>query len=251
MRHHSDEELIELYYGEAARTAGVHLKNCEQCAERYSELKDALDALSAVEEPPPAPDPEGIWKQLQPRLIPHRKTARRPFEWRRWAAAPLAVSVALLLAVAFLGGRYWERHSTQVVGMAANAGTDPAERRVLMLLTEHLERTERLLVALQHADSPDPAESAQLRGEARELLASNLLYHATARGAGDQMLASALDRLNGVLAEVANDPQLTTDDLQRMRQGMNTQAILFEIRVLMIRNRQPPDMQRNSSWGAI
>ena len=43
----------------------------------------------------------------------------------------------------------------------------------------------------------------------RELLASNRLYRTTATNAGDPALAGALDRLEGVLAEVANDPNLT------------------------------------------
>ena len=38
--------------------------------------------------------------------------------------------------------------------------------------------------------------------------------------------------LEGVLAEIANDPNLTAEDLERVRSEMNTQGILFEIRVL-------------------
>jgi len=103
------------------------------------------------------------------------------------------------------------------------------------VLTDHLDRTERLLVSLEHADSGDTAENAQLQTEARELLASNRLYRATASNAGDPALAGALDKLQGVLAEVANDPDLTADDLQRVRNEMNTEGILFEIRVLRAR----------------
>ena len=40
----------------------------------------------------------------------------------------------------------------------------------------------------------------------------------------------------GVLAEVANDPNLTTADLGRIRKDMNTNGTLFEIRVLLARN---------------
>jgi hypothetical protein len=103
---------------------------------------------------------------------------------------------------------------------------------VLVVLTDHLDRTERLLVALQHADSSDQEENAVLQSEARDLLASNRLYRTTANRAGDAELAGALDRLEGVLAEVANDPHLTADDLDRLRNEMNTEGILFEIRVL-------------------
>jgi hypothetical protein len=74
-----------------------------------------------------------------------------------------------------------------------------------------------------------------MQSEARELLASNRLYRTTATNAGDPALAGALDRLEGVLVEVANDPNLTAADLQRVRDEMNTEGILFEVRVLLAR----------------
>ena len=105
---------------------------------------------------------------------------------------------------------------------------------VLVVLTDHLDRTERLLVELEHAEGR--TENAQLQSEARELLASNRLYRATASNAGEPALAGALDRLEGVLAEVANDPNLSEADLERVRKDMNTKGILFEIRVLLARS---------------
>ena len=75
-----------------------------------------------------------------------------------------------------------------------------------------------------------------MQSEARELLASNQLYRVTASNSGDSELAGALDRLEGVLAEIANDPNLTAADLNRVRKDMNTKGILFEIRVLQSRN---------------
>lgn len=110
------------------------------------------------------------------------------------------------------------------------------QRVVLVVLTDHLDRTERLLVGLEHADSSDSTESAQLQSEARELLASNRLYRVTASNAGDPALAGTLDRLEGVLAEIANDPNLTAADLDRVREDMNTKGILFEIRILRARS---------------
>jgi len=107
-------------------------------------------------------------------------------------------------------------------------------------MTDHLDRTERLLVGLEHASSKDQEDNAQFQSEARELLASNRLYRVTASNAGDSQLAGALDRLEGVLAEIANDPNLTAADIERVREGMNTKGILFEIRVLRARS---PDQE--------
>jgi hypothetical protein len=140
----------------------------------------------------------------------------------------------MVLAVAFVGGRYWERIATRKTNVSNNQ--QATQRVVLVVLTDHLDRTERLLVQLEHADSPDRGESAQMQSEARELLASNRLYRVTASNAGDPVMAGALDRLEGVLAEVANDPNLTSADLERVRKDMNTKGILFEIRVLLARS---------------
>jgi hypothetical protein len=177
---------------------------------------------------------ERVWATLQPQLIPYQKKTAAWRRWVHWRATMLAVSCAMLLAVAFFGGRYWERIATKKPNVSANP--QGAQRVVMVVLADHLDRTERLLVELEHADSPDRTENAQLQSEARELLASNRLYRVTAKNAGDPALAGALDRLEGVLAEIANDPNLSAADLERVRNDMNTKGILFEIRVLLTRS---------------
>ena len=89
---------------------------------------------------------------------------------------------------------------------------------------DHLDRTERLLVQVEHSESRDATENAQLQSEAQELLASNRLYRVTASNTSDAALAGALDRLEGVLAEIANNPNLTAGDLKRVRNDMNTRG---------------------------
>ena len=74
-----------------------------------------------------------------------------------------------------------------------------------------------------------------MQTQARELLASNRLYRTTANHAGDPVLAGALDKLEGVLVEVANNPNMTAEDMERVRSEMDTEGILFEIRVLRAR----------------
>jgi hypothetical protein len=164
-------------------------------------------------------------------LIPLEKKARG---WANWKAAAVVASCALLLSAVFLGGRYWERASTNKTGIASTSPT--TQRVILVVLTDHLDRTERLLVQLEHAGSKDRTANAELQSEAQELLASNRLYRVTASNAGDRELAGALDRLEGVLAEIANDPKLSAADIKRVRNDMNTKGILFEIRVLRSRS---------------
>jgi hypothetical protein len=235
MKHLSENELIELYYGEGASAANAHLQACRECSGQYAALKQGLEAIQPAVVPLRSAEyGERVWENLRPRLIPYEKKATG---WRHrvwWKSAALAVSCAVVLMAAFLGGRYWERMATHKADIAKNP--QAAQRVVLVVLTDHLDRTERMLVQLEHADMSDRAENAALQSEARELLASNRLYRTTASRAGDPVLAGALDRLEGVLAEIANDPNLTAADLQRVRKEMNTDGILFEIRVLLARS---------------
>jgi hypothetical protein len=149
----------------------------------------------------------------------------------------------------FIGGRYWERFSTKTPPVATNAQT--AQRVVLVVLTDHLDRSERMLVQLEHAGKNDRADNVQLQSEARELLASNRLYRVTASNAGDPELAGALDRLEGVLAEVANDPNLSAADITRVQKDMNTKGILFEIRVLRSRSSDQENGARTAKGATI
>lgn len=181
-----------------------------------------------------------VWQKLRSSLTPYKRPHRAWRDWFHFRVLVAAAVCAALTALAFLGGRYWERHNVKPQQIAGANRPQPSQRMVLVLLTDHLDRTERLLVSLDHADASDAIETSQLQSEARELLASNRLYRATATDAGDPALASALDRLERVLAEVANDPNLTSADLNRVRKEMNTEGILFEIRVL---RSQAPDQK--------
>jgi hypothetical protein len=91
----------------------------------------------------------------------------------------------------------------------------------------------------------------QLQSEARELLASNQLYRVTASNARDPELAGALDRLERVLAEIANDPNLSATDIERVRRDMNTKGILFEIRVLRARSSDQKSGPRTAKGATI
>jgi hypothetical protein len=239
VKHLGEDEFIDRYYGEATSAANTHLRACRDCSAKYAEFKHSLDAVQVAAVPQRSRDyGERVWETLRPQLISYEKKTPRWHGWTQWRVAALAIGFAMLLATAFLGGRFWERKSMTHPKLAGNP---PAARRVvLVVLTDHLDRTERLLVELNHADLPNRTEDAQMQSEARELLASNRLYRTSASDAGDVALAGALGRLEGVLAEIANDPNLTAADLERVRKDMNTDGILFEIRVLLTRR---PDVE--------
>ena len=235
MKHLNEEELIELYYNEATTAAHVHLRACRECSTQYAELQRDLDGVKSAQVTPRGAEyGERVWQALSPRLVAYEKNPARWQSWVQWKSVTMAATCAALLAIAFVGGRYWERHTNRTPAVAS--ANPPATQRVLLVvLTDHLDRTERLLVAVNHADSSDKGENGELQSEAQELLASNRLYRATASQAGDPAMAAALDRVGNVLAEISNDPNLTTEDLERIRRDMNTEGILFDIRVLLAR----------------
>lgn len=235
MTHLGEDELIEIYYGEGTTADNEHLRACRECSTQYSHFKQSLDALGPVTVPRRGAEyGDRVWEKLRPQLVPYGKESPHWLGWTNWRAAALLASCAILLTGVFLGGRYWERVTTKKTNFAATP--QATQRVILVVLTDHLDRTERLLVQLEHAGPKDRTDNAQLQSEAQELLASNRLYRVSASNAGDRELAGALDRLEGVLAEIANDPKLSAADIKRVRKDMNTRGILFEIRVLRARS---------------
>ena len=107
------------------------------------------------------------------------------------------------------------------------------ERVVLFVLDNHLDRSERLLVQLNHASAESVDIDQPLQSEARQLLTDNRLYRQSAARANDPLLNATLDHLQRVLLEVANSPDgLSGADLARIEKEMNTQNLLFQIRIL-------------------
>ena len=107
----------------------------------------------------------------------------------------------------------------------------------LLVLDDHLDRSERLLVQLNHAgaETGDPDES--LQAEARQLLPDNRLFRQAISANHDPIMTAALDQLERVLLEITNSPdKLNSADLAHIEQEMNTDSLLFQIRVLRARN---------------
>ncbi|HWA95050.1 MAG TPA: hypothetical protein VG844_10665 [Terracidiphilus sp.] len=232
MTHLSEEQIVDLYYGEGTSEAGKHVAVCRTCAAEYARLEQSLNAITAVEIPRKGEDfSEQVWQSLKPQLIPYEMKRAGWFSWTKWRSASVAVVCIVLLATVFVGGRYWERFTAKKDTVATNQHT--AQRVVVVVLTDHLDRTERLLVQLEHANGDDPAQNALMQSEAQQLLASNRLYRQSVSYSSDPALAGMLERLEGILAEMANDPKLTQADLERLRKEANSKGILFEIRVML------------------
>jgi hypothetical protein len=245
MKHLEEAELVEHYYEESANMGESerHLKACPVCAKRYAELCRDLDGVAAPTPPARKEDyVEQVWQSIRASLPVYEKPKSNWIRYYRplgWATA-----CVLLVAVAFVAGRRWERKQASSVAVAV----DPQARQrvVIVVLGDHLDRSERLLVQLNHADGND-LPALPLRSEARELLASNRLVRQSAMQAGDLYVEASLDRLERLLMELANEPdKLTEADLNRLKQEMNTDGLLFDIRVLRSRVQAPGPEQQSA-----
>jgi hypothetical protein len=240
MNHLTEEQLVEHYFSEGANrvVAETHLRICSRCEQVYEEISNALGVRAPD---PPAREPgfgKLVWQSIERPLRPYGEgSKRRYFSWPRLA---LAGACLLGLAAAFFGGSLWQRSRTH-----SSEATNPAqakERVVLFILDDHLDRSERLLVELSHAggEKGDPDNSLQadsLQTQARQLLPDNRLYRKALSGGSDPMMAAALDHLERVLLEVANSPdKLNSADIARIEREMNTDSLLFQVRVLRARN---------------
>jgi hypothetical protein len=239
MSHLTEEQLVEHFFAEDTNrvVAETHLRICSRCEQAYEEISCAL----AVRAPEPRALEPGygrrLWQSIQAPLRPYPATRRNYFSWPRLA---LAGACLLALAAAFFGGSLWQASHSHP-STAANSA-QAKERVVLFVLDDHLDRSERLLVELDHAGGKDggPDDSTQaglLQAEARQLLPDNRLYRQTLGDRIDPIMAAALDHLERVLLEVANSPDsLNSADIARIEREMNTDSLLFQVRVLRARN---------------
>jgi hypothetical protein len=243
MKHLNDEELIEHYYSPDTNTgAAEHLASCPECAQAFRALRSDLDEFCAVE--PPARDAaygEQVWQSLRSSLPLYEKPKRSWLHPTLWKGLSYAAACGLLLACAFVAGRQWERKQSHTAIVRPPQQTQPApahpkQRVVVVVLSDHLERSERLLVQLKHADADSDEMISPLRDQARVLLAANRICRQDAHKTGDPELAPALDRLDHVLAQLANHPgPLSAAEITRLQDELNASGLLFEVRVLRTR----------------
>jgi hypothetical protein len=249
MNHLTDEQLVEHYLGDGANRVVVetHLRICSRCEQVYEEISNTLEVRAPE---PPAREPgygKRVWQSIQAPLRPYPAKPKR--RYYSWPSLVLAGACMLGLAAAFFVGALWQRSRTHP-SQAANSA-QAKERVVLFILDDHLDRSERLLVQLSHSRGENGELDSSLQAEARQLLPDNRLYRQAISANHDPIMTAALDHLERVLLEVANSPdKLNSADIARIEHEMNTDSLLFQIRVLRARTSQQEPKVEPSRKGA-
>jgi hypothetical protein len=226
MTHLNEEQLTLAYYAEVDSECLRHLDHCAECKLQFERIKASLDSF------PEYPVPErsdsygrDVWLRLVPQLPV--KSKRRWLNW--WTMAP---AFASLVAIAFLAGMLTQRNR-QIPAITAEA----RERVLLMAMSDHLERSQILLLELAHA-APGAGELKMERIRARDLITENQLLRDTARSSGDASRAALLDDLERVLLAVANGSASDgAGDLDALKERIQGNDLLFKVRVMSANTR--------------
>lgn len=252
MKHLTDEELTIAAYGEGTADAAGHVAECAECSRAFADLKADLTDLRR-EEAPERDDAYGerVWASIRGSMAEYR-----PRRWS-WLRAPItlrlsyAALAAALVAGGFVAGRLWEHAQRKPEPNVASAATPrPKQPIVVVVLGDHLDRSERLLVELKHVDAHNTDMLPPLRDEARSLLVANHICRERAEKDGNEDLENALDRLDHLLAQMANRPDgLSADAIDHLKEEMNSDGLLFEVRVLRSRVRDG-SLNRSVKGGA-
>jgi hypothetical protein len=242
MMHLTEEEMIGQAYGEGenAVAVGRHLEDCRECAEAFADLNRDLADVNRVDAPErDALYGERVWAAIANSLPVYAREKQRWWSSGLYRGLSLAAACGLLAGCAFYAGRVWEQHKqpqTAAQKQAAAPQQNKQQPIVVVVLDDHLDRSERFLVELKHADLDSSAMASPMRDEARSLLAANRVCRKNAAKSGDPELTTALDHLDSLLADAANEPGgLNAQTIARLQEEMNRDGVLFEVRVLRSR----------------
>ena len=244
MQHLTEEQLIAHYYhdGDTA-VAEEHLASCDECRAHFETLCNVMALIDQL----PIPERgegygEEVWTRLRWKLGSDRRRTRI---WGTIAA------IAAALAIAFAGGVLWHSrtqqiaHSNTVVAKAAQPAAQPGpvrtaaaesasrDRLLLIVVGDHLDNSERMLLELTNADPKHSLDVSSESKRAGELVASNRIYRQTAVRRGETRIASLLSDLEPVLVELSHaGSTLSPDEIAALQKRIDSKGLLFKVRVV-------------------
>jgi hypothetical protein len=228
MSHLSQDELLLLHYGEREPSDAEreHLESCPRCHAEAATLGDLLRSIEAPEPPERGPGYEDrVFAQVTSRL---EKAARPRRSFWLWIATPRFATAAAAIALAVLA--FWagrEQGRTEVA-----LSPEQRERILLLAVSEHLERSERVLKEIVNTRTEATTDLGQGPATAEKLASDNRIYRATALHAGQAHLAELLDELERVLVEIANSPTtMNGPEFNALWRRIQSNGLLIKMRI--------------------
>lgn len=251
--HLTEDDLVLHYYGELDQAgeaeAAAHLSDCGACHRQYAQLQRVMASIDSMPAPAFSDGFERtVWARLEPGMLPRSSW----FSWLVQSPGNLAwiSAVLILVAGAFFAGRL-TRQAAPGQGSPIASADQIREGVLLVDLTEHLDRSQTMLVELVSADTDET--TVDLRNErerAEELVAANRLYRQAAGQSGDNAVGELLDELERLLVELAASPdQVPAEDMERVKQRIAAKDLLFKVRVVSsaVRERQKEKIQARAA----
>ncbi|MDQ6801932.1 MAG: hypothetical protein M3041_13980 [Acidobacteriota bacterium] len=236
MQHLTEQELVLHHYHDEDSPAAVakHLAACDVCRAEFNSIQRVL---ALVDEMPIPQRADGYGEQVWTRLRWRVGSAGRRRNWQT------ALAAAAVLAIAFFAGQWWHAHNiapanvatiNAAAGKVAAASQADSQNRILfVVVSDHLDSSERMLLQVVNSDSKRGLDLTNERGRAEELVASNRIYRQTAEQHGNDRLASVLSDLEPVLLEIAHsDGKLSPDEASALQKRIDSKGLLFKVRVI-------------------
>lgn len=236
MQHLNEEQLVAHYYrdDDAPAAADEHLAACAACAAEF----DSITRVLALVKDAPVPERgddygEQVWTRLRWRL--GARSRRKQWQW---------LAVAAVLAMGLCTGVVWNgRHAPKPEILVKNrvepptagriAGATQNQRVLVVVVSDHLEASERMLTDVSNADPTKTFDAEAQQQRAAELVASNRIYRQTALQHGDERIASLLSDLEPILVELAHAGKtLSPDELASIQKRIESKGLLFKVRVM-------------------
>lgn len=243
MQHLTEQEIVLHHYHDDESPAAVaeHLLACDVCRAEYNSIRNVLALVDEM----PVPERsnaygEQVWSRLRWKLGTERARMR---SWRTAAAA------AAVLAIVFFAGALWHARNgggqailpvqQQTASANGQAGLPvlqqekPQDRILLVVVTDHLGNSERMLTDVANADARQGINLGDDPKRAVELVAFNRIYQQSAVQHGDDRLASLLADLEPVLLEIAHsDGKLSPAEAVALQKRIDSKGLLFKVRVM-------------------
>lgn len=228
MEHPGEERLALHYYGETDGTVDTHLAVCETCRREYRRIQQVLNSVDSLPVPErPADYGAQVWNRMQPRVA--TIGTRAWLGWSVWRRALLAAALVVVIAGAFLAGRFGAQPPVTKIAAA------PVRERILLVAVgDHLERSKLVLAELSNLGTgkQGQVDISYEQRSAEDLIESSRLYRMTASASGDTATATVLDELERVLLDVANGPsRISGGQIEALRKRIADTGILFKVRV--------------------